>query len=205
MNLSFAIMAHPKRKKQAELLQSKLDCEIIWDTTNREWDTGQRALGCDLDAEWLCIIQDDAIVGENFYTNLVNAIDNVPTKSLISLYTGTVRPNTALVTAAVNKAKLEKASWLKHKTLLWGVAIVIPTEDIVPMLEYVKYSRLPYDFRIGSYYQHVKKPVYYTNPSIADHDWQTPSLTGHDRKPAKRVAHNYSDELISWNKSVVDI
>lgn len=203
--ISTCLMAHPKRKPQALELQSKLNCEIVWDNKNSEWDTGARALQHNLESEWTCVLQDDCITSDNFYTNLNNAIKNVPTKSLISLYTGQVRPKAMQVVAALEIANTEGASWLSYHNLLWGVGIVMPTEDVKPLLDYVKFSRLPYDFRIGLYYSHVKRPVYYTKPSLVDHNWELKSLIGHDKKDVKRVAHQFSDDIITWNSQVVPI
>ncbi len=50
LKISVSIMAHPKRKHEAEALHKKLmqypfsDIFIVWDELNNEWHTGERAL-----------------------------------------------------------------------------------------------------------------------------------------------------------------
>src|SRR5690606_35221874 len=104
----------------------------------------------------------------DFYENVANAIGIVPTKSLVSLYTGTGRPLPKRIKKAVDKAY--HASWLKHYLLFWGVGIAIPTDHIEPMLDFVSDREEQYDARIGIFYQRNMLPVYYTMPSLVDHD-----------------------------------
>lgn len=210
MIITVTIMAHPKRKLYAEYLESMLkyypfsEVSITWDQKNIEWDTGMRALLAGVGkGDYHVVIQDDAILTPNFYENIQGAITNCPDKTLISLYTGTARPLGKRVKAAVNKAYF--ASWLRFGLLLWGVGIVIPSDHIEPMLDFVSDRNELYDSRIGIFYQRNMLPIYYTMPSLVDHDDGLGSLLGHGQAPEPRVAHKLASSLVSWNKQSIDI
>lgn len=215
-NISAAIMAHPKRKVAAEKLALELkqypfvSVHIVYDTPEgasheSEWDNGMRSL---LDGvgkgDWHLVIQDDAILTTAFYDNLVGAISNVPNKTLISLYTGKSRPLGPRVKRAVDRVSNE--SWLIYWLLMWGVGIVIPTSHIEPVLEFVADRKEPYDTRIGIFYQRNRLNVYYTMPSLVDHDDTTPSLLpGHGIADGARVAHKVATGPVKWNNRVISI
>ncbi len=218
MNLSAAVMAHPKRREHAEGLASELkkysfvDVSISYDgidagSHQEEWDNGKRALLAGVNkADWHVVIQDDAILTPNFYENLQGAIQNVPTRSLISLYTGKPRPMRKRVQTAVNKVTDE--TWLTYWLLMWGVGLVIPSGQIMPMLEFVEGRTEPYDTRIGIAYQRNRLPVYYTMPSLVDHNDNIDSLLpGHGlaKSSEPRVAHRVATGLVNWNSLVINI
>jgi hypothetical protein len=202
-------MAHPKRRKAAEDLYIKLTHQpfsfvgVTWDQKDDEWDTGKRALLANYKSDWHIVIQDDAILPANFYRHVVDAITHVPELTLISLYTGRVRPFRSRVQDAVNKAS--RASWLRGNTLYWGVGIAIPTKHIKPMLEFVTGLATPYDARIGRFYQANMMPVYYTNPSLVDHNDDMGSLIGNNYAKDPRVAHNFIKGPVVWNKKHIVI
>lgn len=207
MNISVAIMAHPKRKTNAVALYDQLraypfvDVEIIWDQVNDEWHTGRRALasGIVVGNDWHVVIQDDAILTPCFYENLIGAIAALHEKTLISLYTGTARPLRERVASAVERAA--NGSYLEFRQLLWGVGIIIPTSHILPMLEFVEDIKLQYDNKIGEFYCRQGLPVYYTVPSLVDHNDDLDSLVpGHGRAISadKRIAHRPAIDKVSW-------
>jgi hypothetical protein len=215
VNISAAVMAHPKRKTEAEALWYKLtlypfmEVVIIYDrlaagTHQDEWRNGKQAMLAGVDkGDWHVVIQDDAILTPNFYENIVGAIENVPTKSLISLYTGKPRPLGKRVETAVNKVKDE--SWLCYWLLMWGVGLLIPSSHIEPMIEFVNDRSEPYDTRVGIFYQRNMLPVYYTMPSLVDHNDNLGSLLEHGKAEGARVAHRLATGRITWNKQVINI
>lgn len=215
MNITVSVMAHPKRKLQAEYLASILkmypfmDVSISYDgidagSHQEEWDNGKRALLKGVNrGDWHVVIQDDAILTPFFYENVLGAAQNVPTRSLISLYTGTSRPLGKRVKTAVDKVKDE--TWLQYMLLMWGVGIMLPSSHIEPLIEFVDDREEPYDTRIGIFYQRNRLPVYYTAPSLVDHDDDLDSLLDHGKAEGGRVAHTLATEPIKWNKSVIDI
>lgn len=219
MKISITIMAHPKRWQQADNLMLRLvgqdfvQRSITWDQVNDEWETGERALeaGIGTGTDYHVVLQDDVILPPNFYDHLAAALANVPMRSLVSLYTGTVRPLPDRVANAVQRAG--NASWLQFNTLLWGVGIAIPTAHIADMLENVADRKEVYDTRIGVAYQSQRLPVYYTNPSLVDHDnsigsllKQSENVSKEDYEKLPRVARNFiGNKTVTWNNRVLDI
>lgn len=214
MKISVAIMAHPKRTDAAIELLKKVGGmqfrgpQVYWDERNDEWDTGLRALthGIKAAADWHIVLQDDAIISETFYLSAVNALQNVPERTLVSFYTGTVRPEPSRVAKAVERAAKNGASWLSGNTLFWGVGIAIPTEQISEVLKHSARLNMKYDRRIGYYYQKHGMPVYYTSPSLVDHDYKLGSIIGNDYQGQDRQAHQYCKGVVrDWNREVVRI
>lgn len=212
MKITIAIMAHPSRTVQANALYKKLiqyplaAPQIIWDEQNSEWHTGRRALAYGIGkGDYHVVLQDDAIINDHFYYNLVKAINAAPQYTLISLYTGTVRPFNERVGNALKKAN--GASWLSGYLLFWGVGIVMPTSHIEPILEFADNETDPYDTRIGLFYYRNMMPVLYTNPSLVDHDDDIGTLIeGRDDLPqGRRVARNMIDRDYQWNNRIVNI
>lgn len=215
MNITVAVMAHPRRKALAEALALELkkysfmNVSVSYDSSDAsthqdEWNNGKRAMLAGADrGDWHCVIQDDAILSPNFYENLVGAIENVPTKSLISLYTGKPRPLGKRVQTAVNKVNDE--TWLSYWLLMWGVGLLIPSSHIEHMVEFVDDRTEPYDTRIGIFYQRNRLPVYYTMPSLVDHNDHLGSLLEHGQAEGARVAHRLATGLVAWNDTVINI
>ena len=217
MNITAAVMAHPSRKDYAEALESQLKVmpfnavgivynELGEDVSphDREWDTGSRSLKWGVGkGAWHLVIQDDAILTPCFFENIVAAIEALPQKTLISLYVGQARPWPLKITTAVNRA--EDGDWLRHWMLLWGVAIIIPTDHIEPMLEFVADRQEPYDTRIGMFYQRNMMEVYYTIPSLVDHDDGQRSLLGHGILPGARIAHRPATGKVTFTGVVIDM
>lgn len=216
MQISVTVMAVPSRKLQAEYLRSILslypfsDVSVTYDevaagTHDSEWLNGKNSLLVGIGkGDYHVVIQDDAILTPNFYENIEGAINSAPSKSLISLYTGKARPFPLRITEAINKVVDE--TWLQYMLLMWGVGIILPTSHIEPMLDFVADRTEPYDTRIGIFYQRNRLPVYYTVPSLVDHDDDLgTAIPGHGTKPGARVAHRLATGLVSWNDRVINI
>lgn len=211
MKISVAIMTHSERRDHAKALKSQLDkmwfqsVEIIYDTGDGEWETGKRAMQNGVGkGDWHVVLQDDAIISDVFYENLYSALKAVPERNLVSLYLGRVKPYAYDVIKAFRRATALKCSWISSNSLYWGVGVVIPTEDIEPMLRVAQqYPRFWYDRRVGQYYFASKKKVYYTTISLVDHNYKLPSLIGHDtRQP--RVCHRFAgNELVQYNSKCI--
>lgn len=210
--ISIAIMAHPVRSKKAHILRARLknmpfsSVKIVFDENNDEWSTGVRSWrSYDPIADWHIVIQDDAIISDYFYENVLKYLQNAPEQTAVSFYYGRTKPFARHTDSAYKKAMMVGAQWISCKTLLWGVCIAQPTSAIQSMLQYCdqNHKSMLYDNRIGEYYRSKKQKVYYTMPSLCDHDDEQ-SLVGHDVKTA-RVAYSYSslpvDKVI--NKKVV--
>lgn len=217
MRISVTVMAVTQRKLQAEYLRSILsmypfvDVSVTYDraykgTHDSEWNNGVECLRAGQGkGDYHVVIQDDAILTPNFYENIEGAIANCPGgNALISLYTGKARPFPKRIQAAVDKAY--HATWLRHYLLIWGVGIIIPTDHIEHLLEFVADRDEPYDTRIGIFYQRNMLPVYYTMPCLVDHDDELGTvIPGHGTEPGARVAHKLATGPVAWNNQVIDI
>lgn len=217
MQISVTVMAVPARKLQAEYLAAILryypfcDVSVTYDqkaagTHDSEWDNGVASLRAGLGkGDYHVVIQDDAILTPNLYENIEGAIKSCPGgNTLISLYTGKARPMGKRVEAAVKKVVDE--TWLDYWLLMWGVGILIPTSHIEPLLDFVSDRTEPYDTRIGIFYQRNRLPVYYTMPSLVDHDDEMgTAIPGHGTKPGTRVAHRLATGPVIWNNRVINI
>jgi hypothetical protein len=212
MTVSITIMAHPKRRQQANLLLAKLggqnfvQCYITWDQQNDEWETGRRALLAGVGkADWHVVLQDDAILPANFYDHVTAALNAVPSKSLVSFYTGRAVPMPKRVGRAVTAAHFSQTSWLRGKLLYWGVCIAMPSEHLESLVEWADTEKAPYDTRIGMMYHGNMLPVWYSVPSLVDHDDNLGSLLpGHNEKPG-RIAYDFIKGPMQWNDRVTDI
>ena len=209
-------MAVPARHKQSYELYKQLrkmpfewvtivEDQVADGTHESEWNNGKNSLLQGVGrADWHLVIQDDAILSPGFYDNLLGAIATVPQKSLISLYTGTARPMGKRVKHAVDKVVDE--TWLSYWLLMWGVGILIPSSHIEPMLEFVADRTEPYDTRIGIFYQRNRLPVFYTMPSLVDHDDVLGTvIPGHGTEPGARVAHRLATGPVIWNNKAISI
>lgn len=215
MIISVAIMAHHSREERANELKESLlhqgfcHVDLCIDRSEvpsrkNEWVNGAKSLASHCRSEWHIVIQDDAIISNNFRKNVVTAIKNIPSRSIISLYTGRVRPFSTLVQNAVDEAERTGANWLLSSTLHWGVGIVIPTNYIDTLLEFTRDRNEEYDRRIGEYFFAGNAPVYYTYPSLVDHDDSLGSILGNGYNRLPRVAHRYEPGFIEhWNSKVI--
>ena len=206
------IMASPKRRDMAHALLDILDkqgfesASILWDQKQDEWDTGQRCLeyAAELKGDYSLIIQDDAVISQHLYKSLVSMLLVAP-DGLISLYTGKIKPHPNAVLKAVEKAEEIGASFLTVPALLWGVGYILPTRDVKPLLGTLKNLAGLYDARIGRAYKRMGGKVYYSYPSLVDHDDKGDSIVGTVAKEPRK-AHRYDPSLVTnWNDKVVAI
>lgn len=169
--VAVAIMAHPARTEQAVKLAAEIDAPIVFDTDNDEWQTGARAWQslADSGASFAAVVQDDALPIDGFRRHLEQVAAAMPDRTACSLYVGTGRPRAEQVRRAVTEADRTDASWLECDGLLWGVAVMLPTEHITPLLHWAQASPLPYDQRISAWYRSRGQRVRHCWPSIVDH------------------------------------
>lgn len=184
------VVAHPDREWRARQLAYELGAGIAVDDLGEgEWANHRSALllGAQSGASHVLCIEDDAVPVPNLLAEAAKAIEARP-NACISLYVGTGRPRQIGVRQAIERADALDLSWLSADSLCWGVAFIMPAQDIDPMLGWAKTSRLPTDQRIGAWYRSQQRPVYYTWPSLVDHA-DIPSVIKGRPRPEKRVAH----------------
>ena len=207
ISIAPVVVAHIDREAAALRLSDDLGGANIAldDGTAGEWGNHASALllGAHSGASHVLCIEDDAVPVPNLLQEARKAVEVRP-NACISLYVGTGRPRAIGVRQAISLADDLDLSWLSADSLCWGVAFIMPTVDIAPMLEWAKGSRLPTDQRIGAWYRSQGRSVYYTWPSLVDHADISSVIKGRPR-PEKRVAHRVGTrESYGGGSSVIE-
>jgi len=193
-------MAHRARSGMVAELVERLDrpAAIVWADDDVEWHTGRRAWeAADGSATHHLVVQDDAIVCGDLVAGVEHWLARLPAGAAMSLYFGRTSPfprQTGHVAALADEAG---ASWLVLDRLYWGVAAVLPTPYIGPMLAWPRGSRFGmYDQRVSAWLVDHDVPVYHPWPSLVDHRDAPSLLPGHGIRPG-RVAHRFAGENVS--------
>jgi len=195
VKIAIGVMAHRDRDRQAWNLfhavegdKFSMDGGSLGENANG--DNVWRMLG-ETDADWCIVLQDDAVPIADFRKHAASVLAESP-DTAVSFYVGTCMPRAYEVQTAVERANDKKASFLEADNLLWGVAVAMRRERIGPFLEWAKHNKMPYDSRIGAYFNRTSTPVRYSWPSLVDHR-DGPSIVDQytSRKPreCERVAH----------------
>ena len=204
LDIDAVIMAHPDRADHARWLAVQLGARIIWDQGHGEWDTGRRAWATIRpSSQWGLVVQDDALPIPHTMAHLHAALPHTPPVP-VSLYVGTGRPHAHQVAAAVTQARQHNASWLEARTLFWGVAVAVPTDQIQDMLTTCAQSQLPYDNRIGSHWSKQGKAIRYTWPSLVDHQDGKGLVDHSGKRSCVRKAHEVRTPD-GWNGPTIRI
>ena len=176
MKLSISVMAHPSRQENFEYLKSKLgDVPFSIDYKSEgEWTNCKRAwMMFDPAAEWHVVIQDDAIIPNNFIKLAEDVIDKA--KEILKVedyvcnfYFGRNRASTPIGDEAI------KVGYWINGYPKWGVAICIQTKFIKEMIAFGDKLHGPDygtkdDARIAKFIGSKKMRVYFPMPSIIDH------------------------------------
>lgn len=205
---SIAIMAHKKRERWVPYLQELLpSAEVVWDRHNDRHETGLRSImSYDPAADYHLVVQDDAILSEDFWEGLNEAIKYVPGGLPVGLYHGRTGNHND---AGVKRAVKEGACWVARSGPVWGPAIVMPAETISDLSKF--YQSIPhvpnYDRRILKYYKSAGKQCFYPVPSLVDHRTEdNPSLASPQRtgfRHALRFVGPHSALSVDWSGPVV--
>lgn len=206
IKLSAAIMAHPARERHMPYLLKKLGAStpIVWDEKQDRWDTGRRSmLAFDPTATHHVVVQDDALVCEDFLAGATKALATVPPDCPVAFYTGRVRPSAARVQLMVNKAQLQRNSWLCMDGPMWGVAVAVPTHIIPTMVDWCNQpsqnATKNYDMKMANYFINKRIQCWYSYPSLVSHrtgDGE-PSLVPGRGNADSRIAHSFIGENVS--------
>lgn len=197
------IVGHTARVDAVHVLQDKVGAVYA------SVDDG--TLGCDAnhnkvwtwladnpaDADWLVVIEDDALPITEFADQLTQVLEAAPTP-IVSLYLGTGRPvwyqpkgqSSAkklqpILREAVAKAEVQGSSFITAPQLFHGVAVAIKTDLVPSMLDMtgLKDERRPFDYAISDWGEHEELRISYPQPSLVDHE-DGPSVAVHqDREP----------------------
>lgn len=171
--LSFTIMAHRKRESWIPEIQQQLEgCDVTWDKFNDRHETGLRAISAyDPDATHHIVVQDDAVLCQDFAETAHKALSYVPESCPASFYMGRVKPHAHEFGDVHKAAKAQGASFIATKGPWWGVAIAFPVDSIASLIDFYASQQhiTNYDRRSSRFYEQKKLPCYYTAPSIVDH------------------------------------
>jgi len=216
--LSVSIMAHPKRKELIPYLHEKVGykCAVAWDDDNTIWNTSKKAwLQYDKKATHHLVLQDDALLCEDFIPGVAHLINIVPDKpiSLFAMKRKSYIMNGKKITDIkyyIRECKEKNMRWLVLNKLNWGVSVLLPTKFIRPMISYVdKHCYFPQDdFRIAYYFLHKGIPIWHPIPSLVDHRTEGGSLVsplymGRDSQKGRCaeyfIGENVSALSVNWN------
>lgn len=205
MRVHVAVVGHVDRVDRATSLAQALGASLHLDDGRLGcWGnhTSALAYGAETGATHVITIEDDALPIDDFLVLAHQAIALRPNDP-IGLYVGRQRPRGLRVAWATAKADELGASWLSCNELLWGVATAFPAADIPGLLAHDGASDRLYDQRVGSYYRSLDRPVYYTWPSLVDHEDGPSVISERSQRPAGRVAHRVG--IPQWNDTTSPI
>jgi hypothetical protein len=210
--LSVAIMAHRKREQWVEeyLVPRLPGARVVWDRMNDRWDTGARSILAHDDSQWHLVVQDDALLPEDFLPGVEKMLRHVPPDSPVGLYYGRVRPRELETRRLIAEAQKTQAPFIVHNGPWWGVGIVIPSAHSRRIVEFGdKQTHVPnYDRRISRFYDSEGIDCYYPQPSLIEHRHgeENPSLvpgrTGTNRRAYRFVGPQSALE-VDWSGPVV--
>lgn len=191
MKISISVMAHPSRAEFFPYLREKLgDIPFAIDEEGKGvWANRKKALALrDPKADFHLIVQDDAIICDDFLKKAKDVLDGVGKGGMIavSFYYGR------------QKLKQKEAlrglhhGYVLNDWLTWGLAVCLPTKIIPGMIEFCDKMKMPQDdHRIARFLKLNNIKVYYPIPSLINHRIGK-SLVNDPGE--NRVAYKYIDE-----------
>jgi hypothetical protein len=215
VKVSFSIMAHPDRLGWVHALTKHLaipDVPVSWDTegpasgnADRVWRNARAAWEMrEGDSDWHVLLQDDAVLCEDFAEGISEALRHVPGPAVVSPYLGNGRLVPERWTTLAASTDEVGASWIRTSKLMWGVSIAIPTLLIPDMIKHADTrAGVPDDMRVAGWAERNGIDVWYTWPSLIDHR-QVPSLTKHRAHDRYAIRHHAGSAMeIDWSGPVI--
>lgn len=209
--ISLAVMAHPSRVTLVnELLPQLPAARVVFDEKSDRWDTGRRSmLAHDPAAVWHLVVQDDAVLAPNFVAQASAAL-RCAGPGPVAFYMGRSSLGAVPVAAAMRKALHRRASWILGPGPLWGVAVAVRVRDIAPMVAWGdEHSETPnYDLRMAEYFATLRRPCWYSVPSLANHRIgpDNPSLVPGRGSSRGRTAFYFAGSRpVRWTSKVFSV
>lgn len=214
MKLSAAIMAHPDRAELVGILQARLDrpVPVHWDPEgppsgngDRVWRQARAAWEmADPAADFHLVIQDDAFPCVDLLAGLELALDHVPADAVATPYLGKGGATPRRWGRMAEEAEQRGASFVVSGKVMWGVALILPVAMIPDMIERAEtMAGVPDDMRVAGWAQRRHAEVWYTWPSLVDHQ-VVPSITKHRAKDRVAERHHVGSALeLEWTGPVV--
>jgi hypothetical protein len=144
----------------------------VWNNCKRAWKMH------DPKADFHIVIQDDAIICENFRERAEKIL--ILKKLAYNFYFGNRQKYRATAKAGMKRGYV-LSGWTS-----WGVAICLPTYLIPEMIRYCDKMKTPHDdTRIATFLKHKKIKIYFPMPSLISHRTGENSLVGDPSKGRK--------------------
>lgn len=185
--VSYTVVGDSRRKILATRLADRLEASLALDVDGR-WGPGVNharawVLGNTEKCDWICVIEDDAILCTDFIRLSEKALANAPTP-VVSFYLGSNYP-TNLAPRAVEvqrHAEDNKQDWLQLNTLNHAVCVAIRESHVDDMLRYVTdRPKLDIDAAMSEWAQVRGIKVSYPTVSLVDHLDDEPVIDQHKR------------------------
>lgn len=169
LTFSVSVMAHESRAKHFDYLKKHLgDVPFSIDDNKQKlgtWGNCKRAWSLrDKTKDYHLVIQDDAVLCDNFMEKVSEFINKYPNESY-QLFRGKKRQSWAIGTAKLDVDVLQGQ-------LLWGVAIMLRQDIIEPAIHWGEQNFVPSypdDTRIKKYLDSKGIKTLYPYPSLVDH------------------------------------
>lgn len=212
--VAVGIMAHASRADQlgalieqlggVEAVEVSMDIAPASRDPQQRWVTGAGAwrAAAARGANWTLVLQDDAVLCEDFLDGFAAALRHLEGPAVVSPYMGRGRPASTTVHRATSVADRRRETWIELQALYWGVAIALPTRVVPEMLAWCgPLRRDNYDARIARFVLHrLRWRAMYTWPSLVQHR-DGPSLVSHSQPG--RVAARFLEESalhVDWSR-----
>lgn len=196
ITVSKTIMAYHVRKHRIPEIRRKIGDAFVsldngdlglWQNAKKSWLSYQK------DANYHLVIQDDAVVCDNFYENLKKNISKIPDNSIQCLF---FRFKSRKTHGELNRAAREGFSigGFFYNRLQWATAVMSPTSIIDEMISFSDEIEDPRykntdDLRLSMYLNKIGKKVYYPLPSLIDQDSNCSSLIGHGSNEGRQASY----------------
>lgn len=180
-NIAIGVVAHIDRQKQIRYLTDKVHPEVIEVDDGTLGAAGNHAATLlalsRTSAEWLLLLEDDALPVENFRYQIGQALEVAPSP-LVSAYLGTGYPQQWQ--GRIVEALGQGTSWIMCRRLLHGVCYAVRRDRvdslIVRMMD-LSHRRYGTDDAISKWALENGVLVSYTSVSLVDHE-DSPTVHG---------------------------
>jgi len=196
--LSISVMAHYKREHWFPYLRERLgDVPFsVDDGTKGIWQNNKDAWALhDPNADYHVVIQDDAIVCDNFHERAREFIARFEGENAFQFFYGNRTKFSS--DKEINEA-LKNTGYVRKTKLSWGVAICLPVRHIKPLAEFGdRHPAWQDDTKIDAYIKSVHLPVIYPIPCFIDHRKMEENRTLVPSKDSDRFSHLFIDNPIA--------
>lgn len=180
VTFAIGIVAHESRLDQASALLAATSAEVISIDDGKLGCTGNhlhvlKTLAT-LGAEWVVVLEDDALPCPNFRDHLAQVLTDAPSP-VVSLYLGTgrwagevtsvIEPH---VRHLIDEADATGSTFIEHHKLWHAVAYAIRSDMLADVIDTVSACRLPIDQGISRWLKVTGNRAAYSWPSHVDHE-----------------------------------